>query len=255
MPDKKITALTALAGPGIDTANDLLAIVDADAGPAETKSVTVAALGSVIADVFGPAGPVVDAEIVVFDLTTGKLIKSSGTTIAALTASHVVGPASATDNAIVRYDLATGKLVQDSGVLINNTNEMSIPGNVANGQFLNVKAKTALLSMTTGVATKDEANFFIAGTLVLGFTALVKTVIVGCTTFNIGDDVDPDAYGAGIAVAGTTTTDYTEFTIASPMIYTSNRPCRLTALGGGVVFTTGEVRITQYYLDLTPATT
>lgn len=40
----------------------------------------------------------------------------------------VVGPASATDNAIVRFDLTTGKLVQNSGVTIDDSNNLTLPG-------------------------------------------------------------------------------------------------------------------------------
>jgi hypothetical protein len=40
----------------------------------------------------------------------------------------VVGPASSTDNAIVRFDLTTGKLVQNSGVTIDDSNNLTLPG-------------------------------------------------------------------------------------------------------------------------------
>jgi len=40
----------------------------------------------------------------------------------------VVGPASATDNAIARFDLTTGKLIQNSGVTIDDSNNLTIPG-------------------------------------------------------------------------------------------------------------------------------
>jgi len=40
------------------------------------------------------------------------------------------GPAVSTDNAIVRFDLTTGKLVQDSGVIIDDSDNVTIPGNL-----------------------------------------------------------------------------------------------------------------------------
>lgn len=44
----------------------------------------------------------------------------------------VVGPGAgnSTDEAVVRWDTNTGKLLQDSGVLINDTNDMTLPGNL-----------------------------------------------------------------------------------------------------------------------------
>ena len=40
----------------------------------------------------------------------------------------VVGPASSTDNAIARYDLTTGKIIQNSGVTIDDSNNVTLPG-------------------------------------------------------------------------------------------------------------------------------
>lgn len=40
----------------------------------------------------------------------------------------VVGPASSTDNAIARFDGTTGLLLQNSGVLIDDSNNITIPG-------------------------------------------------------------------------------------------------------------------------------
>ena len=47
---------------------------------------------------------------------------------AAGSAGDVVGPSSATDNAVVRFDLTTGKLVQNSGVTIDDSNNLTLPG-------------------------------------------------------------------------------------------------------------------------------
>ena len=47
----------------------------------------------------------------------------------------VVGPASSTDTALVRFDATTGKLIQDSGVIVDDSNNIKIPGVIqdANG--------------------------------------------------------------------------------------------------------------------------
>lgn len=47
---------------------------------------------------------------------------------AAGASGDVVGPASSTDNAIARFDLTTGKLIQNSGVTIDDSNNLTLPG-------------------------------------------------------------------------------------------------------------------------------
>lgn len=47
---------------------------------------------------------------------------------AAGASGDVVGPASSTDNAIARFDLTTGKLLQNSGITIDDSNNLTIPG-------------------------------------------------------------------------------------------------------------------------------
>lgn len=47
--------------------------------------------------------------------------------------AKVAGPASATDNAIARFDGATGKLIQNSGVLIDDSNNVTIPTTAVSG--------------------------------------------------------------------------------------------------------------------------
>lgn len=66
-------------------------------------------------------------------LTAGSgvtITNGSGTITISATGSggDVVGPASSTDNAIVRFDLTTGKLVQNSGVTIDDSNNLTLPG-------------------------------------------------------------------------------------------------------------------------------
>ena len=43
------------------------------------------------------------------------------------------GPAGATDNAVARFDTATGKLIQNSGVLIDDSDNVTIPGTIIAG--------------------------------------------------------------------------------------------------------------------------
>lgn len=50
--------------------------------------------------------------------------------------SLVTGPASATDNAVVRFDGATGKTIQDSGVIIDDSDNVLVPGEMEIDGFL-----------------------------------------------------------------------------------------------------------------------
>jgi hypothetical protein len=75
----------------------------------------------------------------------------------------VVGPASSTDNTIVRFDLTTGKLIQNSGVTIDDSNNVTIPGDISvNGG-----------DITTTAATTNLVNA--ATTINLGSTAVTRT--------------------------------------------------------------------------------
>lgn len=47
-----------------------------------------------------------------------------------VSSGFVVGPASATDNAVVRFDTTSGQLVQNSGVLIDDSNNLYVVGNI-----------------------------------------------------------------------------------------------------------------------------
>jgi hypothetical protein len=44
--------------------------------------------------------------------------------------SDVTGPNSATNTAVARFDGTTGKLIQNSGVLIDGSNNVTVPGNI-----------------------------------------------------------------------------------------------------------------------------
>lgn len=101
--------------------------------------------------------------MVVYNSTTDKLQKyeaGSWTDIGLLTGSgDVVGPGSATDNAICRYNLTTGKLIQDSGVLIDDSDNVTIPA----GSDLTVDADTLFVDSTNdrvGVRTTSPSTHF-----------------------------------------------------------------------------------------------
>jgi len=120
-----------------------------------------------------------------------------------------------------------------------------------NRSLLSVKKATTELTGLSG-ATATAASLVPAGSLVLAVTTRVTTLITGATTFDIGDGTDVDAFGAAIAVAATTTTDLTDYTITAPPIYAAASDIVLTANGGS--FSAGAVRITVHYLSATAST-
>jgi len=81
-------------------------------------------------DVTGPAGGVVNNEIVVYNETTGKIIKSSGgKTVGGLEtsiAAKVAGIASSVADNIMVFADATGKLVKDSGKKVSDLAAASV---------------------------------------------------------------------------------------------------------------------------------
>ena len=99
-------------------------------------------------DVVGPSSAEGD-NLVVFDATTGKLIKDSGKTVAEVISDalasagtgDVVGPASSTDNAIVRFDSTGGKTLQNSGVTISDADAVAGAASVAIGAALVAQTK------------------------------------------------------------------------------------------------------------------
>ncbi len=122
--------------------------------------------------------------------------------------------------------------------------------NAANEQEAAIKEATDLLVALSG-ASVDSVGLIPAGSLVLGMTARVTTVITGATTWDLGvvSPLDVDAFGAALALAADTLVDLTDITQASPLFYAAAADVRLTANGSS--FTGGDVRITVHYLQLT----
>ena len=64
------------------------------------------------------------------DGNNGQVLTTDGNGVLSWTtngAGDVTGPASSTDNAIVRFDLATGKVIQNSGVVLDDSNNITLP--------------------------------------------------------------------------------------------------------------------------------
>jgi hypothetical protein len=82
---------------------------------------------------------------------------------------------------------------------------------------------------------------------VLGVTARVVIAITGAASFDIGDGVDQDRWGAGIAITAATTSDNTDWTDGTISCFPSANDVVLTPIGGA--FTAGSVRVTIHYMS------
>jgi len=97
----------------------------------------------------------------------------------------VSGPGSSTDNAIVRWNGTDGENIKNSGVTIDNSNNLSTPGNVAvNGGFLTTSAAHGRLFNT--VATTVSIGGAASTALNLGNTLSTNNTISGRTKFPQG---------------------------------------------------------------------
>ena len=144
---RSIASVLRTSGTGAPGSTDTYTITYTDA-TTSTFQVYNGANGAGAGDVVGPAGGVVDGEIVLFNSTTGKAIKASGQTLSALLTTvsskqdtlvsgtniktingasplgggnisipvgDVVGPASSTNNHVAVFNGGTGKLLANGG--------------------------------------------------------------------------------------------------------------------------------------------
>lgn len=104
---------------------------------------------------------------------------------------------------------------------------------------------TGTITTTTGIP---------AGSLVLGVDARVTTIIAGSdgiATWALGYAGDTDAWGAGLALAATTTTGIANFTVTTPPYFTAATNITLSGTGGKII-DSGVVKLTIYYIALVP---
>jgi hypothetical protein len=134
-------------------------------------------------------------------------------------------------------------------------------GNTANGTLSISKVQvTCTIASDTNCAGKGTGTITTstgipAGSLVLGVDARVTTVIAGSdgiATWALGATGGSGTeWGAALALAATTTTGIANFTVTAPAYYPAATTITFKGTGGKII-DSGVIKITIYYIALTP---
>ena len=181
------------------------------------------------------------------------------------TAALNLGPANATSVAIGANDIGTtvvgwlnvgtasAAAVGDFGAgdatrsILYDASAGSFTNTETNGGTWAMKTADTLLATTTG-SSVTASSLIPIGALVLSVLVNVETLIVGPTTWNVGDGSDTDRWGASLALAQNTSTnpgDFGDNTIswqgssAGDVVLTVN----------GADFSAGAVRVVVTYME------
>ncbi len=148
--------------------------------------------------------------------------------------------------------MTTGSLDNSDGWHARGFNFSFWKGTPESRTFLDMSP--ALLSAMSG-ASVTAATVIPAGALILGVTVRVNTTITGPATFSIGDGVDVDRWGTGIAVAAGTRTSGIDFTSTAITVNNGAGNAPVVITSDGVPFTAGEVRVIVHYMSFFAPTT
>jgi len=132
-----------------------------------------------------------------------------GVSWAASGSGDVSGPASSTDNAIVRFDGTTGKLIQNSGVTIDDSDNITTPGNLT----VNGNASLGDNSGDTinlGGGTSDTVNLNSDLTVGTGLVGIGSSTTDYLTDLwlEAADDLGPDNDAYNLNATGTDAGSY-----------------------------------------------
>lgn len=126
-----------------------------------------------------------------------------------------------------------------------------------NGAALNIKVNSVNKTTNSGTGTETLTGAIPAGAQVLCVVARVTTILAGAglTTWSLGDGVDTDLYGTGLALAAGTTVDHTDYT-ASPttQVFPAGAAGDLVMTADSGQFDSGVVNVQVFYIDVTSPT-
>lgn len=152
---------------------------------------------------------------------------------------------------VVSWSLRGTQVIAGNFAALSLYADNAVFGTTANGQRLAVKKLTELTTIAAA-ATTDTTIQMPAGALILSVSTRVTTVIPTATSFSVGDAVSATRFGTSATIStAATTTDVG--TLAGAYYNASAAAVRLTMNGGSPAANTGRVRVTIFYIQITPA--
>jgi len=188
---------------------------------------------------------------------------------------EIGGPGSADFERVSVFSLGSIRLfpTDDLRVLTDNTTALDVRSITPNealftvsrtqvravGQLVSVAnladhgAETQIQTTFADVATSagssvTAAALIPAGSFVIGVTVRVLVGVGGPASFDVGDGIDVDRWGAAISSGFGTTTDITDYTTGAVTTFPAANDVVITSTG--VDFTSGSIRITIHYTTL-----
>lgn len=163
---------------------------------------------------------------------------------------------SGNNGSTVTMDATNGLITRSGGISASpqgrnfGSGQLGFDGNAgSNGAFGAIAANSALASGLSGATVNVGANLIPAGSVIIGVSIRVTTLITSGTglSFTIGDGTNAAAFGTGIAFTAGTTTTMANWTLTSAPVYASAANIVLTCTGG--TFTAGAVRAHVAYIQ------
>ncbi len=120
--------------------------------------------------------------------------------------AKAAGAASSTDNAVARFDSTTGKVIQNSGVIIDDSNNVTVPGAISSAQTTRSErfgaSSSANSTDSVAVGNLATANFTLGVAVGAGADCLnTSAVTIG---YDSSADLNCTAVGRGANATGST---------------------------------------------------
>jgi Protein of unknown function (DUF2793) len=118
----------------------------------------------------------------------------------------------------------------------------------AHGGRVTLRAKEEELTLSGAFVETADASFIPDRAIVLGVAARTTLAIAGATSYGVGVSGEPAKFGNLLGIA----LDSSNIGVIGPTAYYADTRVRITANGGS--FTTGKVRLTVYFLEMSAPT-